>query len=107
VPVNVSVLWDPFNADVVKDLASEDFSVLEGAEPWGGLWKTQNRPTLFITLGKCVRCDGPFLMFVEMHGTDEVRNTAYLGDLILHREIEKESGERLLDIAQKRGLLMY
>lgn len=105
-PVTVDVLRDPLNAEVVKNVVGTDYSPLEVAEPYQGAMEWNFRPALFISLGRCENCNGPFIMFVEAHGADEARNVAHM-ETILHREVDRESGNRLVEIARKNGLMTY
>jgi hypothetical protein len=105
-PVTVDVLRDPLNAEVLKSVVNTDYSPLEVAEPYRSAEEWISQPTLFFSLGRCENCDGPFIMLVEAHGLDEVRNELHF-ESILHREVERESANKLIEIARKKGLMTY
>jgi hypothetical protein len=108
-PVSGEVLVDPSNAEVIKKLASDDYSPLETAEPYASNEEWITRPAIQISLGRCDNCDGPFIMLVVLHGMDEARNImAPPGGLHVDlREVDKASGTKLIKLARQRGLIPH
>jgi len=101
VPVTEDVFYKLRDADIVKSLSTKDWSVLKTADPVKD-WSFQ--PSLFIALGRCESCDGPFVMCVEVHGKDST-GKIYVGGILAPMEIDKESGLKLIEIAAERKLL--
>jgi hypothetical protein len=107
VPVSLEVLRNPLDAEIVATLAAGDCSPLEAAEPYASVEAWISQPALFLNLGCCDGCNGPFIMTAETHGQDSARNEVHLGEFVFHREIERRSGERFIEIAQRRGLITF
>lgn len=98
-PVPEHMLSEGSESDIAKRLIDGDWSVLSRADPVHD-WALQ--PAIFIGLGRCGSCDGPFSVLGEVHG--QAGKTLYLGGIFLI-EKQKESGLQLLETAIDQDLI--
>jgi tetratricopeptide (TPR) repeat protein len=98
--VDDAVLIDPERSDVVKRLRDQDWSVLHQADCVRD-WSFQ--PAIFIALGRCESCDGPFAMSAEVHG--KASNGQIYVRSAFTSELPPASGLQLLELAVRKGLL--
>lgn len=100
IPVTDNVFYERAESEIAKSLLAKDWNVLDTAERLQD-WILQ--PAVFIGLGRCESCDGPFSVLGEIHGKAS-SGTIYIGGLFT-MEIETKSGLELLEKAIDRGLM--
>jgi hypothetical protein len=94
IPVPSNVLIQPNESDAMRRLLDNDWSVLKSGGP---IYHWSLQPLIFLGLGRCERCDGPFSLFGEIHG--KATNRAfYLGGIFL-TEIQPTEALKLLETA--------
>ncbi len=99
IPLDEGLFPEYEQSAIVRSLVEKDWSVLNGAEP---LYDWVKQPSIYVAVGRCDSCDGPFVVFGNIHGF--ARGTAYLGQ-IFAMEVERVSGRKLLETAIARDLL--
>jgi len=100
VPADPS-LFPRSDAESVARLARGDWSDLKVAQP---LRDPVRQPALLIGLGGCGSCQGPAILFVEIHGMDR-DNCLHLRTVLL-AEIDVQSTRELVGIATERELIL-
>ena len=98
--VDDQVLIDHQHSTLVKRLYDQDWSVL-GNVVCVHDWSFQ--PAIFVTLGRCETCDGPFALSAEIHGKAS-DGRIYVGS-IFSSELAKSSGLAFLEATFRYGLL--
>lgn len=99
-PATENVFFELQESDIVQSLIHLDWSVLNDAERLRD-WHSQ--PAIFVGIGRCDTCDGPFTLLGEVHG-QATNGTLYLGT-VFSIEIGKKPGLELLETAIDRNLL--
>lgn len=101
IPVTEKVISEFYESDIVKSLIAGNWSVLKTSGRLTTLRIIQ--PAIFIALGRCETCDGPFRVVGEVHGRDN-NGTIYVGSFFA-MEIDKKSALELLEAAIDRNLI--
>lgn len=99
ISVTENVLSELHESDIVKSLLERDWSVLNTVERPPNWSITQ--PIMFISLGRCEICDGPFGILGEIRG--QTVGTLIAGG-IFSMEIDKKSALELFEMVIDRGL---
>ncbi len=99
--VEMETIRNPPASDIVKALLKGDCSPLSSATPLRDWWKDL---AVFIGMGRCDTCSGPFILFGEIHGVDAATNTLHLGTVFI-TEVDEKAANGLMDAARQRGLV--
>ena len=102
IAISDASLKAPAESAVVQRLRDKDWSMLNGAHP-PTHWSPPN-PKLFIELGRCDGCGGPFCAFGKVQGVaSDNKNTLLIGDVFLG-ELDTREAAALLETALNNDL---
>ena len=99
--VTLDDVKNPSESAVLRLLGRGDWSPLRDAQrpqQWGD-------PSVFIGLGRCETCRGPFIVTSDIRAQDTRTNTIYFG-CPFRGEVDEDSASDLLDAARRNGLFL-
>lgn len=99
IPLEESEFPDFEQSALVRSMLDKDWSVLNRLEP---LYDWARQPSIYVSIGRCETCDGPFVVLGDVHGF--AHGTMHLGHIFL-LEVERDSGKELLETAIKRDFI--
>ncbi len=99
--VTLNDVKHPSESAILSSLGRGDWSPLRDGHP-PQRWED---PAVYISLGQCESCGGPFIVEADTRGSDPKTNTIYFGTAF-RKEVDEESGLNLLHAAYQNLLLL-